>query len=647
MPQTIPTVCARDCYDTCALLATVDDNGTPVRLSGDPADPITRGTLCPRGAADLKRLGQNRIDRPHIRRSGRLVPADWDDALDRIAGRLGEAIADGHPERNLLLDYAGNMGLLTTGFPRRLWHAIGATMTDGGVCSISGKAGIRLHYGTCHGIDPVDLPGHPLLVFWGFNAAVSAAHLWRMALSARKERGARIVVVDPVGTPTAAAADIWLRPRPGSDTVLAYGVINALVSAGAHDEDFISRWTAGFDALAETAAAWTPDAVRRYTGVAESDLARLATAYADHRPSATLIGIGLQKHRGGADQVRAVSLIPALLGRHRGFFYSSGDAHEVDGAAVTGKSLAPVPSPKVSQVGLGPLVDRGDFQAIFVSCMNPAVTLPDQTHFRRGLRRPDVFVAVHDTHWTRTCDFADVVLPALSYLEKDDLVIPWGHSRVRRSRRIAPPITQGRDEVALMQALARRLGKSEAWLYENPWNAVERALDGQIADGTTADLLGGKTCRLKRRPADHYPTPSGKIELVSKKAAAEGIPPLPAVTPATEGGWVMLNSALPAYSHSQFQDVYGPIPATAAIHPEDAAAAGIADGDAVTLTNTGGGVTVTATVTDMVPRGAIWCPRQFEDDRGTPQNVLTDAAPQNIGGGSTFNATRVVVQKAS
>ncbi|MFH1982397.1 MAG: molybdopterin-dependent oxidoreductase [Pseudomonadota bacterium] len=645
MGKTIPTVCARDCYDTCALLVATDAAGRPVRITGDPADPITRGTVCPRGAADLERLKKNRIQAPHIRTNGRLAPASWDAALDIICERLQAELTAGHPERILCLDYAGNMGLLTTSFPRRLWYALGAAMTDGTICSASGKAGIRLHYGECHGIDPIDLPAHPLQVFWGFNTAVSAPHLWRMALLARKQRGAVIAAVDPVRTPTAAAADIWLRPRPGTDVALAYGLIKAIIGMGAHQKAFIGEWTTGFEALAAAAAPWTPAAVEAHTGVGAPVLQQLAEAYARHRPSATLIGIGLQKNTAGADQARAVSLIPAVLGQHRGFFYSSGDAHGVDTARLSGKSLTAVPAPVVSQVGLSPRVARGDFGVIFVTCMNPALTLPGQALFRKGLARSDVFVTVHDTHWTRTTDFADVVLPALTYLEKDDLVIPWSHSRIRVSRRIAPPATDGWDEVTLMRTLARRLGLSASWLYADPWKAVEDAVAGNIRDGGIQDLLAGKPLYLTRKPLDRYPTASGKIEFVSSHAAALGGSPLPEVVDNGGAGWVMLSSALPAYTHTQFQEIYGSIPAVVTIHPEDAAVLDIEGGDRVRLSNTDGCVAATAVVSDMVQKGVVWTPRQFENGDGAAQNALTSAVPQRIGGGATFNATRVFIQK--
>jgi anaerobic selenocysteine-containing dehydrogenase len=374
----------------------------------------------------------------------------------------------------------------------------------------------------------------------------------------------------------------------------------------------------------------------------------LAEAYAAQRPSATLIGIGLQKNTRGADQARAVAFIPAVLGQHRGFFYSSGDAHAVNMDRITGRALHPGPERVVSQVGLAPLVASGAFSVVFISGMNPALTLPGQHQLRQGLRTGDVSVVVHDTHWTRSTDYADIVLPALTYLEKEDLVLPWGHSRIRFARRAAAPSTDGWEEVRLVQALARRLGRDEPELYEDVHAALAGALDGALRDGGPEELFQGKTLYLKRRASDDYPTASGKIEFVSGHAAAAGLSALPRVAEETDReGWVMISSALPAYTHTQFQEVYGPIPATATLHPEDAALLSIADGDQLVLANAGGRVTVSAVVSDRVPPGVVWTPRQFEDADGRPLNALCSTVPQTIGGGSTFNSTRVTIRKCS
>jgi len=446
MGKHVNTVCARDCYDTCVLTVTTDADGHPVRMTGSPDDPITRGIQCPRAAGDLKRLIRNRVHVPHIRDGERLVPATWDEALTRVSRKLIDTLEQYGPASTLYLDYAGHMGLSTSQFSKRFWHAIGATMTDGAICSTSGKVGIRLHYGETYGINPANTGAFPLIVFWGFNAAVSAPHLWQLALEARKRRGAVIVVIDPIRTRTAARADHWVRPNPGTDVALAYGIIRELMHAGAADADFIRTRTTGFDTLAAEAKNWRPERVHEITGVSPDTVKRLCVLYDDIRPSATMIGLGLQKCVCGADQVRAVSLIPAVLGMNRGFFYSSSDAHEVDSDRISGRSLTRTPGETVSHVALGDLLEQRRFRYVHISGHNPAVTLPNQKAIRRGLRAPEVFITVQETHWTRSAEMADVVLPALTYLEKTDLVIPWSHNRICWSPPVVPVQTDGRPE---------------------------------------------------------------------------------------------------------------------------------------------------------------------------------------------------------
>jgi anaerobic selenocysteine-containing dehydrogenase len=443
----VPTVCPRDCYDTCALIVRLDESGQIQAIKGDPRNPVTRSFTCPRGAGDPERLRQNRVSAPSLRLGGHFEETDWETALNSVSERLRKALDRHGPQSALYLNYAGNTGLLTGEFPNRLWNAIGATQTDLALCSVSGHTGLGLHYGESYGVEPMELLSTKVIVFWGFNAAVSSPHIWSLARKARNTQGARIVVVDPRESRTARGADLWIQPRPGSDVALTYGLINYLSQSGYLDLDFLQAWTRGLDQLMGEAKQWIPDRVEQVTGVERRRLEELGEAYGSMKPSATMIGIGLQKCDQGADQVRAVSFIPALLGLHRGFFYSNAHAFSIDDDLVAGRSLTKNAPRIVRQVYLADLVSRGEFKFIYVSGMNPALTLPNQYAFREGLSRDDVFLVVHDTHWTKTARYADVVLPALTYLEKEDLVIPWTHHYVRYSSRIVSPVTDSRSEV--------------------------------------------------------------------------------------------------------------------------------------------------------------------------------------------------------
>ncbi len=644
----ISTVCARDCYDTCALIVTLGESEQILSIKGDPRNPVTQGFTCPRGAKDRERLYKNRVEAPFLRIESHFERTDWEQGLSVVSQKLGEVLEKRGPEAVLYLDYAGNSGLLTEVFPRRLWNAIGATQTDRALCSNSGHTALALHYGESYGITPIELLSMNLVVFWGFNAAVSSPHVWSLARQARKSQGTQMVVIDPRESRTAKNADLWIQPRPGSDVALAYGIINHLIQNDYVDLDFIEEWTRGFEQLKVEASKWTPDRVELITGVGWEHVERLGEAYGRLKPSATMIGIGLQKCDQGADQVRAVSFIPALCGLHRGFFYSNGDAFSINASLIPGEELTNKSPKIVEQVALADLVKGGEFQFIYVSGMNPALTLPNQNAFREGLSREDVFVVVHDTHWTKTARYADVVLPASTYLEKDDLVIPWGHNYVQYSKRAVRPLTDSRSEIWIMQEIAKRLGLTEDWLYEDAWEAVEVALENAFEEGDFESLRAGAMLKLQRKPGDNYSTPSGKIEFYSSKAAEIGLNPFPIQAPSRleKGNFILLTSATPKFTSTQFQEVYGAIPAIVVVNPQDARRLGIENGDVVILSNDRGKVKVKAAISNTVLEGVLWSPRQSEGLAGEPQNGLMSSTPQKIGSGPRFNSTTVTVQVA-
>lgn len=642
------TVCTRDCYDSCGLIVKIDDSGKILSVRGDPDHPITRGLTCPRAAKDHERVYRNRVEVPALREGKTFRSVTWEKALEILSTRIGHVLETHGPEALLYLAYAGNMGLLTELYPQRLWRALGAALTDYALCSKSGHRGLSLHYGHTYGIMPEELPGMDLIVFWGFNAAVSAPHIWSLAEEAAEKRGTRIAVIDPIRTGTAERAGLWIRPRPGSDVALAYGLMNHLMRKDGVDHAFLEKWTRGYDALEPEILKWPSERVEAYTGVPREQIEELAKEYNRCRPSATMIGIGLQKCEEGADQVRAVSLIPALLGRHRGFFYGNGEAFHVGKALLKGEGQAEMHSPIVRQVGLADLVARGMFKLIYVSTMNPALTLPNQNAFREGISRDDVFTVVHETHWSKTAQLADLVLPAPTFLEKDDVVVPYGHGYARMARKVIAPITDSRTEIRVMQELSRRLGLRDDRLFEDPWKAVRSALADALEEGDLDALFAGESVRLRRRPENYYTTPSGKMEFYSSLAEKAGLNPLPAqeTHAAMNGEFYYLASATPRYTHTQFQEIYGDIPPQVHISPPEAERLGIRNGDRVMLSNGRGTVSMEAVISDRIPPGVLWSPRQFEDLDGNPHNALTSSTPQRIGSGPTYNSTRVVLSKA-
>lgn len=635
----IRTVCPRDCPDTCFMDVEVDGDRI-VSTRGSTENPVTAGFLCARGRADAQRVSSpSRLRHPLARdpQSGVLERVSWDLALDRITGQLRETLERHGPDRVLLLDYAGNTGLLAAILPRRLWNVLGAARTDHGICTRSGHAGLELHYGSSLGLDVEDLPLKRIIIFWGHNGLVSSPHLYRLAVQARRS-GAILVCVDPRRSETALQADLHLATRPGTDVALAWGIVRALIERDAVDLGFVERSCLGYEPLRARALSLEPAWIQETTGVAWKEIQELARILHERHPSAWMLGIGYQKQRQGGDAVRAVSLLPALLGEQRGFYYTNSRGRLVDFGALSGDTTLAGAVRIVPQVAVGELLERGEFNFVHVFCMNPAATLPGADAVRRGLARKDVFVVVHDTHQNQTTALADVVLPATTFLEKDDLVVSDSHTRVRKACRAIPPVGESLGEVELMVALGRRLGLQHPALYQDPWEALREATRGAFQEGSFDGLLRGESARWAEAPRDRWPTPSGRIEL-----QATGFPE-PAVEFGEGGRFTLLMSAPPRTTNSQYQDIYGPISDDVWIAPGDAEGLGVRDGERVILENELAGIEATARVTERTQVGVLWMARPVEDRAGRPQNALVSQDAQVLGGGAVYNSTRVTVR---
>ncbi len=644
----VKTVCHRDCPDTCFVDAIVED-GKIASTRGSGENPVTQGFLCPRGIGDPKRVySTERVLHPYLREGNEFKRVPWSEAIDLVAGKLSSVLENFGSESVLHYDYPGNQGFLAWQYPERLWRSLGATVTDGSLCSTSGHAGIGLHYGLTYGLGFEDVLDCGTIVFWGNNARVSSAHLWAFSMRAKNEKGAVLVSIDPRKSETSEGSDLWINPRPGSDVALFYGISRYLIENKKVDQKFIEEWTTGYDKLREEVKTWTPERVEEATSLPWGKVEELCEILIKRPPVGFMIGLGLNKSSYGAEAARAVSLLPALLGRHRGFHYSDSKGRYTDWSYINGSKLSSKESRVVEQVSLGPRLNSGEFKFVFVSGSNPASTLPDQSAVRAGLSRDDVFVVVHETHWTETARLADIVLPAATYLEKTDLNFSDHHLYTRLSKKAVEPLAESRHEIRVMHELAKKLNSSEAWLFEDPWHALKAAMTDTFENGCLDDLLKGSVLKLRQRPREEYQTPSGKIEFYSSGAPDQWASPLPLQLPndVDEGWFTLLNSALPKWTHSQFRDVYGPIPEIVWIHPIDAGSLGVEDGDEVTLFNDLGGLTLTAVVTESILQGVLWSPRPLTGKNGVPLNGLASSRPQSIGSGPRFNSIRLKIRKS-
>ncbi len=637
------TVCARDCYDSCSM--EVLNRGGKLIIRGDKEHPITSGFLCPRGNREVKRILTNRIKRPHIRRNGKLVEVSWDEALVFVAQRIKRIIKDFGPQSILYLTYDGNAGLIHNQFVHRLWHRIDATLTDMAICTTTGHTILKTHFGESHGIRPIDLLDQKLIVFWGFNAAVTAPHIWAKALEARKN-GAKIITIDPLKTATAKNSNFWVRPKFGTDAALALFVINQIFAKGANDAAFLEKYTLGAEKLREAAKQWTLDKTAAFTNVKRRELEDLVDYYIKFRPSATMIGVALQKKDYGWEHIRAIAFIPTVLGYHRGFFYSNGQSYHIDYNYITGAKFHKTKN-IIPQVATANLVKQGRFKMIFVSSMNPAQTLPDAADFIEGKKEHNVFLAAVDTHWSRTAQLADVVLPATTFVEKQDVIVSWGHCFTQYSKPAIEPMFDSRNEVWIMRELAKRLNLTDPWLYQDPVEALQIAMKDSFIDGRGL-VLTSQARQLRTKPRDWYPTESGKIELYSEKALSMGISPLPEQPPLpelNENQFSVLSTAVNQYTNSQFWEVFGEPEPIVFINQNDAEDLNIKEGQTVKLENEQGKILMKAKISDIVPEKMLWYPRNINDLTGKPVNSLVSPRYQKVGRGPLYHWLNVTLSK--
>jgi molybdopterin guanine dinucleotide-containing S/N-oxide reductase-like protein len=715
----VHAVCSHDCPDSCAVLVTVNEQGRAIKVAGDPAHPVTEGFLCGKVAKYLDRVySPERVLYPLKRKPG--VPkgplprgreqeaferVTWDEALDAITMRLGEVSDRYGPESILPYSYAGTIGVLGYGsMDRRFFHRLGASQLDRTICSEAGGVAWNLVYGKKLGTPTEDFGLAKLIIAWGGNIHGNNIHLWPMVEHARRN-GARLIVIDPYKTRTAALADWHIPIRPGTDTALALGMMHVIVRDGLEDRAYIAEMTHGFDQLAQRAREYTPERVAAWTGMTAVEVEQLAREYAATRPAAIRMNYGVQRSENGGTAARTIAMLPALTGawkcRGGGGQLSTSGAFAWNKKALERADLA-LASPlkrlarTVNMSTLGQALekqgsgirDQGsetsgpDVYALFVYNSNPGAVAPNHNAVVRGLARGDLFTVVHEQFFTDTTDYADYILPATTFLEHTDVQGAYGHYFVQLSNQAIDPLGESRSNVWLFSQLAQRMGFTEECFRDTPEQLIGQAMaigsDGhstnaQMEHITLDDLKqqGHIPLAFHREPETHpfqpytagtLPTPSGKIEFYSETLAAQGLDPLPAFVPSAESRWSkdtkypleFLPRKADNYMNSTFANLDGhrKMEARTAqkleIHPLDAQARGIVDGDTVRIFNDRGTLTLMALVNGSVPPGVVaarldWAKLHPESNN---VNALTSERLSDLGRAATFYSTLVEVARA-
>ncbi len=562
----------------------------------------------------------------------------WDHALDIVARKLREILNMYGPESILYLSYAGNMGLITRYYSERLWRYLGATFTDESMCDGGGEKAISLHYGLAYGVDVDAITRSKLLVYWGFNPATTSPHNYQLSLE-QKRKGAKIVTIDVLRTQTALTSDIFLQVKPGSDFYLAAGIAKYLIVEELVDEKFIETYTYGFKDFKHHVLSFSDNVIEEKTGVRIQQVKNLARLYAETKPNIIFIGYGLQRRLGGSEAVRMISLLPALIGIHRGFYYGNADGLLYKPEYIKGYQLGK-PSRIIPQSKVGEYLEKGEFKFVYIHLTNPAFTYPNAGSVIRGLKREDVFVVVHETHWSETANLANIVLPAPTWTEKDDFMRSYWHTYLGYSKKIIDPLGESREEYKVMHQLAKRLKIEASGVYEDPFKSVEKAIGSELFK----KLLEENYVKLPYRKLNEYQTLTGKIEFTSKQAEREGHNPLtkPIEIEDNEYPFTLITTTTTKYTNSQFRDVYGKPQPYIYIHPKDAEKLNIQEGDPVKITTKHGAIEMLAKITNDTQEGVVYAYKQTISLDGKPINyIIYDEIGEH--GGATINSTKVKI----
>jgi len=708
MKRNVHAACPHDCPDGCAVLITVED-GRATKIQGDPEHPVTRGFLCGKVAKYLNRVySPDRVLYPMRRTVPKGTHGDgvfqritWDEALDEIGGRLKQISAEFSPEAILPYSYGGNIAVLNgASMDRRFFHRLGASRLHRSICSQAGEDAIISVYGRKMGTEPEQFRHSKYIIAWAANIHGNNIHLWPFIEEARRD-GAKLVVIDPYRTRTAAVADWHIPIHPGTDVALALGLMHVIVREGWHDEDYLSRYAEGFDELKKRLPEYTPERVAHWTGIAKEDIECLAREYATTRPAAIRLNYGIQRVQNGGAAVRAVCMLPVITGSWKevggGLQLSTSGAYQLDRAAMELQNLAlksPLRRPAriVNMVQLGQALtelDNPPIKALMVYNCNPAAVCPDQHLVRRGLSRDDLFAVVHEQFLTDTTDFADIVLPATTFFEHKDLVQAYGHYYLQVSHQAIEPMGECKSNVEFFRELALRMGFEDECFHDS----VDTMIDAALASGVP-QLEGITRERLERDPhvrlslnsagndkpwltfANGFPTPNGKARLYNEDLIALGMDPVAAFIAPEESrnsaakkhyplellarkSDNFLNSTfvnLP--THQRMETHQGELE----ISREDAEARGIVDGDPVRVFNDRGEIFLRACVDapstpasaktgghSAVQPGVVGARLGWAklSRHGLNINVLTSARLTDMGGGATFYSALVEVERTA
>ena len=684
-PEIAHSNCPHDCPSSCLLEVERLDAHTIGRVRGAKDNPYTTGVICAKVARYAERVHHpGRLTMP-LRRTGAkgegieaFEPLSWDAALDEVAEALAGATERYGAEAVWPFYYAGTMGLVQRDGIERFRHALKYSRQWSTYCTALADAGWLAGTGTKRGVDPREIAVSDLIVVWGGNPVSTQINLMTHISRARKERGAKLVVVDPYRTPTAEVADMHLCLRPGTDSALVCAVLHILFAEGHVDRDYMAEYTDVPDELEAHVAQRTPEWAAEITGLDAEKIVEFARLYGRIKRSYIRVGYGFSRSRNGAANLHAVTCLPAVTGawQHEGggALYSNMFMFPIDATLIQGLDVFDKDVRMLDQSRIGPILcgeerDIGDgppVAALFIQNTNPMTVAPESLRVREGFSRDDLFICVHEQFMTETAAMADIVLPATTFLEHEDIYIGGGHTFISVVRKVIEPLAKCRSNHEVICALAKRLGAEHPGFEMTAWEIVDATLKASgLPDAETVHQAHWHDCALPFDDAHFlsgFETSDKRFHFKADWARVGGNPgPMPilpdhvAIIDEVDAEHPFRLVAAPArnYLNSSFTETPTSRKKegrpTVLVHPGDCADLDFADGDRVRIGNRLGSVVVHARPFDGLQRGvvvveSIWPNVASEEGNGI--NTLVSADPGPPRGGAVFHDTAVWLRAA-
>ena len=666
--EILKTTCPRDCYDACGI-EVLRENGKIISVRGDKDHFVSRGKLCAKCQIFYNgvvldegvRLTQP-LRRVGAKGEGRFEPVSWDTAMSEIAARFGHIVEANGPENILHAHYTGTCSLIANNFPMRFLSRLGAREVEPDtVCNMAGHVALGYMLGTSvHGFDPRTVKDSKCVLVWGANPSASAPHAHSHWLP---EAPCPVIVVDPVRHATAEAADMHLQLFPGSDAALAFAMMHVLKRENLIDREFLAAHTIGWDELEPVLENCTPEWGAAETGVPAADIVQAAKLYGAG-PALLWLGQGLQRQPMGGNIIRACATLPAICGNYAkpgaGLLYLNGGGQKgVDGDYLVAPHLSNSPD-TLSQMDMAAYLESAENARAFLCWnINPVASSPEQTRLMNAMSRDDLFTVVLDIFATDTTDFADFVLPAASFLEFDDLVSGYFNMSFSAQAKVAEPMGEALPNQEIFRRLARAMGFTEPELQESDADIIDTIMKGIGTAGGFEALKASGTLFPNPEPQMQFAgykflTDSGKVEIASAAAEADGHPRLPQSSSDTRPGGGRLRLISPA-SEWLMNDSYANDPkvekqlgaATVTINPRDAEAHGLAAGSRVRLSNGTGSLELDVVVSDRVAPGVAMSPKGRWPRRAGKEranvNTLNPGQKTDMGESSAVHGVEVEI----